>query len=137
MLTHRTLRSANAALYTTASILVMGAAMYILCTKDTLWQQAVALAGGLITPVWAAYYALLRYTITPESITRRSMFGSTTLHWSNLSTATVHETRNQGTASCTIMLQAGDTTMRISSDQLPLEEVQDLAEELKKNALLH
>ena len=134
---YRTLRCANASLYLTASLMVVAAAIYVLCCKDALWQHITALLAITITPIWAAHYAILRYTITPESITRRSLCGSTSLRWTELTAASLHETRNQATESCTIRLQAGETCMSLSSDLLPLDEVQELAEELKKCKLLH
>lgn len=137
MPTYRTLRCANAQLYIGATVLVLAAAIYVLCSKDTLWQQIAAVFAAIITPVWAAHYAVLRYTITPESITRRSLCGSTTLRWSELTAAGIQEQQNQGTACCTITLQAGEQSMHISSDLLPLDDVQELAQELRAANLLH
>lgn len=133
----RTLRCANAQLYLGASLLVIGAAAYVLCCKDTLWQQVAAVLAAILTPLWAAHYIALRFTVTEESITRRSLCGSTTLHWAELTAAELIETSNQGTASCTICLQSGEKKMRISSDLLPLEEVEELAKELQTCGILH
>lgn len=137
MPTFRILRCANATLYLTAAIMMIGAAAYVLCCKDILWQQIAAVVAAIITPVWAAHFALLRYTVTHEGITRRSMQGSTTIKWAELTSATLHESNNQGTASCTIHLQAGAQRMSISSDLLPLDDVQELAKELRECGLLH
>ena len=137
MPTYRTLRCANAQLYVGATILVLAAAIYVLCSKDTLWQQITAVFATIITPVWTAHYALLRYTVTAEGITRRSLRGRTTLRWAELTSASIQETRNHATESCTITLQAGSSSMRISSDLLPLEEVQQLAKELRESGLSH
>ena len=137
MPTFRILRCANATLYIAAAIMMIGAAAYVLCCKDVLWQQIAAIVAAVITPVWAAHYAQLRITVDATGITRRSMLGSSCIKWSELTSATLQERSNQGTASCTIMLQAGHTAMCISSDTLPLEEVQELAEELRKIGLLH
>ena len=65
------------------------------------------------------------------------LLGSTSLKWAELSSATLQESQNQGTASCTLLLTAGETSLRISSDLLPLEEVQELAGELRESGLLH
>ncbi len=137
MPTYRNLRCANAQLYIAATIMVLAAAIYVLCCKDTLWQQVVAVFATIITPVWAAHYAILRFTVTAEGITRRSLRGTTTLRWAELTSATIQETRNQATESCTIHLQAGAANICISSDLLPLEEVQELAKELRESGLSH
>ncbi|MBR5195165.1 MAG: hypothetical protein IKW48_03385 [Akkermansia sp.] len=137
MPTFRILRCANAQLYIAAAILMIGAAVYVLCCKDALWQQIAAVAAAIITPAWAAHYAILRFTVDAAGITRRSMRGSTCIKWAELSSATLQECHNQGTASCTIHLQAGEQKMSISSDLLPLDDVQELAKELRESGLLH
>ena len=137
MPTFRILRCANAQLYIAAAIMMIGAAAYVLCCKDILWQQVAAVVAAIITPVWAAHYAMLRFTVDSTGITRRSMRGSTTIRWAELTTATLQECNNQGTASCTIHLQAGEQRMSISSDLLPLDDVQELARELRDCGLLH
>ena len=137
MPTFRILRCANAQLYIAAAILMIGAAVYVLCCKDALWQQIAAVAAAIITPAWAAHYAILRFTVDAAGITRRSMRGCTCIKWAELSSATLQECHNQGTASCTIHLQAGEQKMSISSDLLPLDDVQELAKELRESGLLH
>ena len=137
MPTYRTLRCANAQLYIAATVMVLAASIYVLCTKDALWQQITAVLALIITPIWTAHYALLRYTITEESITRRSLRGSTTLRWADLTSAEIQETHHQATESCTITLKAGNTRMSISSDLLPLDDVQELAKELRACGLSH
>ena len=132
----RIIRCANAQLYIGAAVLVLGSAAYVLCCKDELWQQMVAILAAVCTPLWAAHYAALRYTVTREGITRRSLIGTASIHWADLSNASITETSNQGTASCCIHLQAGTVSMKISSDLLPLEEVQNLAKELRECGLL-
>lgn len=134
--TPRTLRCANSGLYTGAAIMMLAAAIYVFCCKDALWQQLVAAGAAIITPIWAAYYALLRFTVDPGTITRRSMLGTTTISWSELTHAELQEARTHETESCTITLQAGEKNMRISSDLLPLEDVQELARELADCGLL-
>jgi hypothetical protein len=137
MPTYRTLRCANAQLYLAATVLVAGAAIYVLCCKEPLWQQLTAVAALLFTPLWCAHYLSLSYTITAEGITRRAWGRSTTLRWSELAAAGIQEQQNHGTACCTITLQAGEQSMHISSDLLPLDDVQELAQELRAGNLLH
>lgn len=132
----RTLRCANAHLYLAACIIVLAAAAYVLCCKAPLWQQAAAVLAAIITPAWSAHYLVLRYTVCQSGITRRSLCGTTTLAWAELTTAELQETSSQGTASCTILLQAGAKQLRISSDQLPLEDVQELAAELQQLGII-
>lgn len=136
MPTFRVLRCANAQLYLAASILMLGAAAYVLCCKDALWQQITAVLAAICTPVWAAHFIALRFTVTGQGITRRSLWGTTSLRWADLTAASVSSTSNQGTASCTINLQAGPVSMRISSDLLPLDEVEELARELETCGML-
>lgn len=136
MPTYRTLRCANAQLYTGAALLVIASAIYVLCCKDTLWQQVVAVLAALITPLWAAHYAVLRYTVDSTGVTRRSLRGTTTLRWDSLTAATLRETQTQATESCSIDLQAGEQNMTLSSDVLPLDDVKELAEELRQQGIL-
>lgn len=136
MPTFRVLRCANAQLYLAASILMLGAAAYVLCCKDALWQQITAVLAAICTPAWAAHFIALRFTVTGQGITRRSLWGTTSLRWADLTAASVSSTSNQGTASCTINLQAGPVSMRISSDLLPLDEVEELARELETCGML-
>ena len=136
MPTFRILRCANAQLYLAATVLVAGAAIYVLCCKDPLWQQLTAVAALLFTPLWCAHYLSLSYTITAEGITRRAWGRSTTLRWSELSSAQVQNTQTPGTESCSILLQAGKRSLSISSDILPLDSVKELAEELRSCGIL-
>lgn len=137
MPSYRILRCANAQLYIGATLIVLISAIYVLCCKDTLWQQILAIGAAAVTPIWAAYYARLRYTVNETGITRHSLTGTTQLRWAELTAASVQEKQNQGTASCTIHLQAGSVCMDISSELLPLDDVQELAEELRKIGLIH
>ena len=134
--THRTLRCANAYLYLGATILVLGAAVYVFCCKDSLLQQGAAILAALVIPPWAAYYITLQYTVTETGITRHSIYGSSTINWAELTSTDISENDNGGTASCTITLQTDKCRMSISSALLPLDEVQDLAHELRTNNLL-
>ena len=136
MPTFRIIRSANAHFYMAATIIVLGAAAYVFICKDILWQQIAAALAAIITPIWASYYLILRFIVTEKGITRRTLLGTTTLTWAELTSAELLETSNQGTASCTICLKAGNRKMNISSDLLPLESVQELAAELQTCRIL-
>ncbi len=136
MPTFRTLRCANAQLYIAATIMVLAAAIYVLCCKDALWQQITAVAAAIITPIWTAFYAVLRITVNATGVTRRALTGSTRISWSELGTATLRETSTPGTESCSIDLCAGETRITISSDLFPLDDVQELAKELQECGLL-
>lgn len=116
--------------------MVIAAAVYVLICKDALWQQIAAVAAAIITPLWAAHYTLLRFTIDHTGITRRSLLGSTSLNWAEITAAEIRETSTQGTASCTIHLQAGSKSLSISSDLLPLDDVQELATELQQCGII-
>ena len=133
----RVLRCANAQLYIAATIMVLAAAIYVLCCKDALWQQLTAVGAIIITPAWSACYAALRITVDSTGVTRRSITGSSRINWSELSSATLRTASTPGTESCCIELSDGKTNITISSDLFPLEEVQELAQELKECNLLH
>jgi hypothetical protein len=120
-----------------ATIMVLAAAIYVLCCKDALWQQLTAVGALIITPAWSVCYAALRITVDSTGITRRAITGSTRINWNELTTATLHTSSTPGTESCSIELCAGETRIRISSDLFPLEDVQELARELKECHLLH
>ena len=73
--------------------MMVAAAIYVLCCKDTLWQQVAAVVAAVVTPAWAAHFALLRYTVDAQGITRRSLSGTTTITWAEGIDAQVQETR--------------------------------------------
>ena len=92
---------------------------------------------AVITPLWAAHYTALCYTVDSTGVTRRSLLGTTTLRWDSLTSATLRENQTQATESCSIDLQAGEQSMTLSSDLLPLDDVKELAAELRQLGILH
>lgn len=136
-MTPRTLRCANAALYLIFLLVILGAAGYVACTQET---DATGLAGLVAlcaaALLWGGSYILLRYDIDEAGVTRRKMGGRRFMAWRDIRRAELRETRQQEVASCTIMLWDEEGEMSLSSDLLPLEEVQALAEELKQRGIL-
>lgn len=136
-MTPRTLRCANAALYLVFLLVILGSAAYVVCTQKV---DAAGLAGLALlcaaALLWGGSYILLRYDIDEAGITQRRMGRRRFMAWDNIRRAELRETQQQEVASCTITLWDDEGNMRLSSDLLPLEEVQALAEELKQQGIL-
>ncbi len=113
---------------------MLGACAWALAHGERpLWQLWLAGAAALITLIWGGYYALLRYQVDALGISHHSFFCTRNrILWEELDGVTVDEQDSMGTARCTITLRAKDgRTLTLSSDLLPLEEVQELAAELR------
>ena len=136
-MTPRTLRCANAGLYLVFLLVILAATAYVICTRAPEPAETIVLlilcAAGLL---WGSSYILLRYDIDEIGITQRRCGRTRRMAWSNIRHATLRETHHQEIASCTIELQDEKGKMTLSSELLPLEEVQALAEELKQRGIL-
>ncbi len=135
-MTFRTLRCANAGLYLCAVALVWGAAGYALFCRELWWQQAAAVAAALAASVWGGYYAALRYTVDADGVERRSLFGTRKLLWNELTEARLQEHHSEETTSLTLFLHSPAGRMSMSSDLLPLEDMEALAAELKEAGIV-
>jgi len=136
-MTPRTLRCANAGLYLAFLLVILAATAYVICTRtpgcaETVGLLALCAAGFL----WGGSYILLRYDVDETGITRWQCGRTRRVAWSNIRRATLRETHQQEVASCTIVLQDEAGELTLSSDLLPLEDVQALAEELKQLGIL-
>lgn len=134
----RTLRAANAALYMCLALLVLAAAVYACCIREGLWQQGLALAGGLTALLWAAHYVSLRYTVDATGVCERRLGrGTRRLPWEELEQAELHHKRMQEVESLTLLLHSKrGFTMRLSSELLSLEAMEELAEEMRRVGIL-
>lgn len=134
----RTLRAANRHLYLGFALIVAGAETYTLCTQEAEpWRHILTITAAIACLIWGIHYATTKYAIDATAATY-STFGATRckIAWSDLTCIEVHRTETEETAACTILLTAGDKTMQISSDLLPLDAVQELASDLRSAGIL-
>ena len=136
-MTPRTLRAANRTLYLSCVLMVIAACVYVLLTRE--WPDSyrvLTMLAGLGATVWGLYYFLLSYRVDAESVTRRTLFGSKRLLWAQLTAASLEKSDSNGVASVHINLTSPAGEMRLSSDLLTPDDVEELAAELKENGLL-
>ena len=134
-MTPRTLRAANALLYATSTLLVIATVIYCAFYKQLAeWQLWSAISMGIAATIWGLYYVTLSYRVTSEGISRHVYLRRThCLRWAEVTHTDITETDSNGVASCTISLQtANGTTLTLSSDVLPLDDVQELATEIRE-----
>lgn len=135
----RTLRAANALLYGSSVLLVIAAIVYCAFYKSMpTWQIWMAIFLGCAATVWGLYYVTLNYKITNEGISRHLYLRCTQrLNWREIERAELQQTDAGGIATCTILLhpQSGPS-MRLSSDILPLDDMEELISDLRNISLL-
>lgn len=135
----RTLRCANARLYLGLTLLVLAAAAYAATRPDTSpLQYWGCWAAGIASLVWGGYYATLQYNIDERGITRRLFWvARQRIEWAALANATAHQETSPEITACHLSLTAANgQTMQLSSDLLPLDEVQQLVAEMRRAGLL-
>lgn len=135
----RTLRAANALLYATSVLLIIAAIIYCAMYKELAsWQLWGGIALSLGGAIWGAYYVTLCYRISPEGITRHVYLRRTRLlRWKDIERAELKETDVNSIATCTITLHPKTgTPLRLSSDVLTPDDVQELAADLRQIGLL-
>ena len=131
----RTLRAANVGLYGAATLFVWGAAAYVLLCRDAWAQQLTAVAAGLISLAWGGYYVRLRYTVDALGVTRRGLFRTEHVAWAGADIE-LKESSTQETRSQTLIVRDKEREIRLSSDELQPEQVEDLVSELKEVGML-
>lgn len=133
----RTLRAANAGLYMACVLFVMGACVYVLCTKElsqgAAWATVVC---GALCSLWGVYYMLLRIRICEAGMTRIAFFRAKTFSWQSFSGAEIEETEQNGMASCKITLHFAGDSLVLSSELFSLDALQELATELRSAGML-
>ena len=130
----RTLRAANALLYASSVLLVIAAVVYCAVYKEMpAWQLWGGVALSVGATIWGLYYVTLSYRITAEGISHHSYLRChRRLLWSEVERVELEESDAQGVASCHITLYPQNgKPLRISSDVLPLDDVQELVTDLR------
>lgn len=130
------LRPANCALYIAATLLILAAAAYSLAVHLAWYQQLAAVLAVLIALPWGGYYALLRYELDEQGITRKSLFGTKRIPWGEGTALTLHEEHTQETARLTLRITRGEDTLALSSDILPLDKLEELVDDLRRRGAL-
>ncbi len=133
----RSLRAANRGLYLGTALLVLGACAYTWWRGTAeLWQLWAAGLASLATLLWGGYYAGLRYQVDSLGVSRHTFFTRRRILWAELTSADIEERDNQGLALCRIHLNSASTHLTLASDVLALDEVQELAAEMREKGLL-
>ncbi len=136
-MSYRVLRCANGTLYMGFVLGIIAAAAYVCATKLTdFWEISAVIFFTLIAALWGGFYYFLRIRIDETGITRSILFYKEHIDWANIKNAEVRQLQSPGTEACTIILTSPTVTMTISSDLLPLTQVEELADELKNNGIL-
>lgn len=130
------LRPANGALYIAATLLILVAAAYSLAVHLAWYQQLAAVLAVLIALPWGGYYALLRFVLDERGITRKSLFGTTFIPWGEGTQLTLHEEHTQETARTVLTITRGEKKLELSSDILPLEQLDELVADLRSRGAL-
>ena len=135
----RSLKAANALLYASSTLLIIAAVIYCAMYKEMpAWQLWSAIGLCIAGTVWGLYYVTLCYRVTAEGISRHVYLRSTQrMLWSEVERAELEESDAQGIACCNITLHPrSGAPLRISSDVLHLDDVQELAGDLRTIGLL-
>lgn len=127
---------ANRALYIAATLLILAAAAYSLAVHLAWYQQLAAVLAVLIALPWGGHYAFLCYELTEQGMTRKSLFGKTFIPWGEGTTLSLHEEHTQETTRLVLRITRGETVQELSSDILPLEQLEELVDDLRKRGAL-
>lgn len=131
-----TLRPANGMLYLAATLLILAAAAYSLAVHLAWYQQVAAVAAVLIALPWGGHYVFLRYIMDEQGITRKSLFGTRRINWGADTRLSLTEEHTQETSRLVLHISSGSQHMELSSDILPLEQVEELVETLRRRGTL-
>ena len=134
----RTLRCANGALYIVMALGVVGACIWSIAAGRLVagWQVGAAVAGALGACLWAGYYAALAWEISAAGVYRRFLWRRRLYTWQSLQHAELRESEDKGVAMCAIELDFAEGKVTLSSELLPLDEIQALRDELVARGLL-
>lgn len=125
------LRPANCALYIAATLLILAAAAYSLAVHLAWYQQLAAVLAVLIALPWGGHYALLRYVADERGITRKGLFGSKHIPWGAGTELHLDEEHTAETSRLTLRITCGEDSLALSSDILPLEQMEELVSDLR------
>ena len=136
-MTPRTIRAANRMLYLSCVLMVIGACVYTLLTRELLpiYVAGIILAGYIAT-LWGLRYFVLSYRIDAQGVTCTGLLGRKHLAWEQISHASLQKTDSNGVASVQIILRSPETELCLSSELLTPDDVEDLASELKEKGIL-
>lgn len=136
-MTERTLRCANGPLYMGFVLGIIAAAVYVCLTRLTGVWEILGVAGlTIIAAIWGGFYYFLRFRINAEGVTRSLLGHHRSIHWADITMAELRHNQSPGTESCTIVLTSARESISLSSDLLPLDQVEELAKELKEAGIL-
>lgn len=111
--------------------------MYTVLTRElSPLYLAGIIAAGCVSALWGLHYFILRYTVDELGITVRSIRGKKRLLWADVTGASLDKTDINGVASLHIILTHPAGQLRLSSDLLPMDDLELLSEKLKKIGLL-
>lgn len=136
-MTKRTLRCANGPLYMGFVLGIMAAAVYVSLTRlSGFWEICGVIILTLIAALWGCFYYFLRFHIDDVGVTRSLLYHRKSIRWADITAADFRHTQTPGTESCSITLTTATNSITLSSELLPLEQVEELAKELKDNGVL-
>ncbi len=136
-MTERTLRCANGPLYMGFVLGIITAAVYVCLTRLSGVWEILGVAGlTLVAALWGSFYYFLRFHINAEGVTRSLLGHHRSIRWADITTAELRHNQSPGTESCTVILSSAQESIRLSSDLLPLDQVEALAKELRAAGIL-
>lgn len=137
-MTNRTLRCANGPLYMGFVLGIIAAAVYVCLTRLTGFWEILGVASlTLIATLWGCFYYFLNFRITQDGLSRNLLCRHQQILWAEVTNAELRHSQTPGTESCTITISSAKDCITLSSDLLPLDQVEELAQELKKAGILH
>ena len=133
----RTLHCANGALYLIMSLAVAACAAWAIASGRicTAWQVGAVVLATLAALVWGGFYALLRWEVGPEGISR-CLLRRRFYPWHSLKAARTHRSDRNGVATCTLELCFAEGELELSSQLLPLEALEQLRDDLAAAGLM-
>lgn len=125
-------------MYAVIALLVVAADIYVWYTEAANMPRCIAATvATLLAVLWALHYILLRYNIDTEGVSEHKLFRRTRrIRWTEITSARTEEVQLQGIAGLTVILKSPTAAISISSNLLPLETVEELAQDLKSAGIL-
>lgn len=136
-MTKRTLRCANGPLYMGFVLGIVAAAVYVSLTRlSGIWEISGVIILTLIAALWGGFYFFLRFHIDEEGVTRTLLWRKQHIRWADVTAADFRHTQRPGTEACAITLTTETDSLTLSSDLLPLEQMEEIVRELKEAGIL-
>lgn len=136
-MTPKTIHCANGALYMLMSIAAAACAAWAIASGRVsgVWHLAAALAGVGIAMLWGAYYALLRWEVNADGISR-CLLRRRFYPWQSLQHAQVQQSDAGGVATCCLVLRFAEGELELSSRLISIDALEELRDELAAAGLL-